>query len=66
MKWIKHIDFEISIRKEDKDEEILRLERETLWDAMAREERARARDRVLADALGEGEGAGEAEGGECD
>ena len=50
VKWIKHIDFEISSRKEDEDEEILRLERETLRDAMARGERARARDRVVADA----------------
>ena len=50
VKWIKDIDFEIS--KEDEDEELQRVERETLWDAMARGERARARDRVMADARG--------------
>ena len=66
MKWIKHIVFEISSQKEDEDEELLRLERETLWDAMARGERARAKNRVLADALGPAEGAGEDEGGDGD
>ena len=66
VKWIKHIDFEASSRKNDEDKEILRPERETLRDAMVRGERARARDRVLADALGEGEGAGQAEGGDGD
>ena len=50
VKWIRHSDFEISNRKEDEDEEIERLEGETLLDAMARGERARVRDRVLADA----------------
>ena len=64
VKCIKHIDFEISGRKEDEDEEILRPKRETLRDAMARGERARASDRVMAKGLGEGEGAGQAEGGD--
>ena len=62
VKWIKHIDLEISSRKEDEDEEILRLEQEAMRDAMARGERARARDRLLLGS-GEGEGAGQAEGG---
>ena len=54
VKWIKHIDFEISSRKEDEDEELQRVERKTPWGAiiMARGERARARDKVMADALG--------------
>ena len=66
VKWIKHIDFEISSRKEDKDEELLQLEGDTLRDAMARGERARARDKAMADALGQAEGEGEAEGGDGD
>ena len=52
VKWIKHIDFEILSRKEDEDEELQRVERETLWDAMARGERAYAMDRVMAEAWG--------------
>ena len=57
VKWMKHIDFEISSRKEDEHEEIPRLEQETLRDAMVRGERARARDRLPLGS-GEGEGAG--------